>query len=335
MKRFFSMLPVLAALLLFYACNPEPAVLSVSLNKSTLTLEEGQRETLVATVQSTTAKNKSVTWSSDHPAVAYVESMGQVRGISPGVATIKATTVVGGYEASCTVTVKKKPKTVPAGAVDMGLPSGLMWASCNLGASKPEDYGDYYAWGETITYYTDGHSQDMPCSSWRNRSNPSITGYNWSSYKWCGGSNTTIKKYCTKSSYGTVDNITELQHGSASGETMDDVARSKLGGKWQIPSKADFVELVKYTNNSWTTYNGVSGWKFTNKTNSANWIFLPAAGYRSDNFFGSHKYYGFYWSLSLSTDSPDRAYILKFGSSEALASTWTRCHGLSVRPVTE
>ena len=85
--------------------------------------------------------------------------------------------------------------------VDLGLPSGTMWATCNIGANYPEDYGDYYAWGETET-----------------KSN-----YDWSTYKWCKGSEDTLTKYCTDNDYGTVDNKTVL-------DPEDDAAHVKWGG---------------------------------------------------------------------------------------------------------
>ena len=91
--------------------------------------------------------------------------------------------------------------------VDLGLPSGLKWATCNVGASSPEVYGGYYAWGET----------------------EEKSSYSWSTYKWCNGSYDTMTKYCTSSSYGTVDNKTTL-------DPQDDVAHVKWGGRWRMPT---------------------------------------------------------------------------------------------------
>ena len=98
--------------------------------------------------------------------------------------------------------------------VDLGLPSGLKWATCNVGATKPEEYGNYYAWGET-TPQTDCY---------------------WSTYKWCNGSYNTMTKYCTDSDYGTVDNKTVL-------DPEDDAAAVNMGGKWRMPTDEEFLEL--------------------------------------------------------------------------------------------
>ena len=111
--------------------------------------------------------------------------------------------------------------------VDLGLPSGLKWATCNVGASSPEDYGDYYAWGETETKST----------------------YNWSTYKWCNGSSSTLTKYCTDSSRGTVDDKTTL-------DLEDDVAHVKWGGDWRMPTRQNYSELIYNCIWEWTTQGG-------------------------------------------------------------------------------
>jgi hypothetical protein len=185
--------------------------------------------------------------------------------------------------------------------VDLGL--SVKWATCNVGASKPEEYGDYFAWGET---------------------QPKTT-YDWSTYKWCNGSYDTQTKYCTKSSYGTVDNKTQL-------ELSDDAARANWGGSWRMPTRAEQDELRENCTWTWTTQNGVNGYKVTSKKNG-NSIFLPAAGYRS----GSSRYnagsYGYYWSSSLYTDSPNLAYFLDFSSGYVDWYYNFRCIGFTVRPV--
>ena len=188
--------------------------------------------------------------------------------------------------------------------VDLGL--SVKWATCNVGATKPEEYGDYFAWGET-----------QPKST-----------YNWSTYKWCRGSYDWQTKYCTNSSYGTVDNKTTL-------EAADDAARANWGGSWRMPTYAELTELRNNCTWTWTTQNGVYGYKVTSKksgyTNKS--IFLPAAGYRG----GSSLYYagslGRYWSSSLSTGSPSLAYVLYFYSSYVDWSYDNRFYGQSVRPV--
>ncbi len=198
----------------------------------------------------------------------------------------------------------KAPEGVEA--VDLGLPSGLKWANMNVGASKPEDYGDYFAWGETTTKDT----------------------YSWESYKWCNGSYNTMTKYCDNSEFGYngfTDNKTVL-------DIEDDAARANWGGDWRMPTKAEFDELLNNTTKEWTTQNGVNGYKFTSKTNG-NSIFLPAAGshwYDELDYAGSG---GYYWSSSLGESYQSRAWRLYFGSGFADSNSSTRSGGHSVRPV--
>ena len=190
--------------------------------------------------------------------------------------------------------------------VDLGLPSGTLWATCNVGANKPEDYGDYFAWGET-------QPKDY---------------YNWSTYKYCNGSATTLTKYCTNSDFGTIDNKTVL-------EAADDAARANWGGSWSMPTDAELTELCEQCTWTWTTQNGVYGYKVTSKksgyTNKS--IFLPAAGYRNV----SSLYYagsdGYYWSSSLLTDYPSNARFVGFYSDFVRSSPNGRYYGYSVRPV--
>lgn len=206
--------------------------------------------------------------------------------------------------------------------VDLGLPSGLKWATCNVGATNPEDYGDYFAWGETEPYYTEGHSKDNPCSNWKTGK----TGYNWASYKWCNGSEDTLTKYNSKSDFGTVDNKTVL-------EPEDDAARQNWGGSWRMPTDSEFNELHQNCTWTWTTQNSVNGYKVTGS--NGNWIFLPAAGYRNDTglYDGS---YGYYWSSTPNRSNQSGAYYLFFNSSFIYPrSSSGRCYGRSVRPVTE
>ena len=187
--------------------------------------------------------------------------------------------------------------------VDLGLPSGLKWATCNVGATKPEEYGGYYAWGET----------------------EEKENYEWSTYKWCNGSETTITKYCTDSDYGIVDNKTVL-------EPEDDVATVKWGGDWRIPTKAEQDELRNNCTWSWTTLNSVNGYKVTSKTNG-NSIFLPAAGIRDGTGLSYSGSYGYYWSGSLNGSYSNDAYYLYFHSGNFDWYYHSRYYGRSVRPV--
>ena len=193
------------------------------------------------------------------------------------------------------------PQTGDHEYVDLGL--SVKWATCNVGASSPEEYGDYYAWGETETKST----------------------YSWSTYKWCKGSKETQTKYCTSSSYGTVDNKKVL-------ESSDDVAQVKWGGSWRMPTDAEMTELRENCTWTWTTQSGKNGYKVTSKKNG-NSIFLPAAGYRDDSSLGNAGSGGGYWSSSLSTSSPSNAYYVYFNSGDVYRGSYYRYYGRSVRPV--
>lgn len=190
--------------------------------------------------------------------------------------------------------------------VDLGLPSGTLWATCNVGANSPEEYGDYFAWGETTPKDT----------------------YDWSTYKWCSwnGSEYRITKYCKGSYYGRVDDKREL-------DPEDDAATANWGSDWRMPTISQLNELYNssYTTKEWTTLNGVNGRLITSKKNG-NTLFLPAAGYSwggSPDDAGSN---GNYWSRSLSLYS-NHASRLLFSSGNRDWDYYYRNCGLSVRPV--
>ena len=189
--------------------------------------------------------------------------------------------------------------------VDLGLPSGTLWATCNVGATKPEEYGDYFAWGET---------------------EPKIE-YSWENYKWGDGKSHSLNKYCDDSKYAKVDNKTIL-------ELCDDVANVKWGGDWRIPTPGEQCELKNdsYTTWDWITRDGVRGYKVTSKING-NSIFLPAAGCRDDSDWDDAGSYGCGWSSSLSADDSDGAYYLYFDSDFVSSGRNYRYYGQSVRPV--
>lgn len=188
--------------------------------------------------------------------------------------------------------------------VDLGLPSGTLWATCNVGASKPEGYGNYYAWGETKTKTT----------------------YDWNSYKHAKGGNK-LTKYCNSSDEGNngfTDKLTTLQ-------ASDDPATS-WGSGWHSPSKAQWEELINNTTNKWTTRSGVSGILFTARNGRT--LFLPAAGCREQSEFypgpGGH-----YWSRSLYVDNSVYAWEIVFDPGNCFVAGNFRYSGLSVRPVRE
>ena len=286
-------------------------VTGVSLNKTGLSLEIGATSTLSATVAPSNAAERSVNWSSSNPSVATVDANGKVTAVKAGSATITVTTTDGGYAATCSVTV------VDPEAVDLGLPSGLKWASFNLGATKPEEYGGYYQWA--------GLQDVTDTSIYLDYSNcPYHTGSSYS---------TGWTKYIPsdKSSYwsgsGSPDNKTIL-------DLEDDIAHVALGGKWRMPTIYEFNELIDNCTSEWTTLNGVNGRKFTSKKNG-NIIFLPAAGYRSYDCLIDVGSFGYYWSSSLNAGGPYRAYQFPFSSGLVIADGYRRYSGRPVRPVSE
>ena len=187
--------------------------------------------------------------------------------------------------------------------VDLGLPSGTLWATCNIGANNPEDYGDYFAWGETAT-------KDV---------------YNWETYKWCNnGEPRQTTKYCSDSAYGYngfTDGKTEL-------DPQDDAAYVKWGPKWRTPSKAQQDELREQCTWTWVTQNGVDGRLVTGP--NGNTLFLPATGFRSE---ASHDQgsYGNYWSRT--TDFAYFAYYLYFTSPNVAFDRYYRSLGRTIRAV--
>ena len=197
------------------------------------------------------------------------------------------------------------PETPEVGTheyVDLGL--SVKWATCNVGAETPEDYGDYFAWGEV---------------------EPKTT-YDWSTYKY-GTNYDQLTKYCNNSSYGKdgfTDNKTVL-------DPEDDAVAVNWGGAWRIPTKAEQDELRDNCTWTWTTQNGVNGYKVTGP--NGNSIFLPAAGYMYEGTLGNAGSHGEYWSSSLYTDDPSGAYNVNFNSDLVGWNRNGRSPGLSVRPV--
>ena len=193
------------------------------------------------------------------------------------------------------------------GAVDMG--TSVKWATFNLGATKPEEYGGYFAWGETQT--------------------KSI--YDWSTYKWCNGEQNKMTKYCPagKTDYwdgeGTPDGKTVL-------DLEDDAAHANLGGAWRMPTEEEWTELREDCLWEWTTYEGIKGYKVYG-FGSSMIVFLPAAGYRHGTSLDLVGSYGYYWSSSLDTSVPFDACYVYFNSDYVRRYYNCRFYGFSVRPV--
>ena len=212
-------------------------------------------------------------WSSDNPAVASVNDKGEVSSLSVGTATITAT--YKGRTATCFVTVREFELVCEY--VDLGL--SVNWATCNVGASRPEDYGDFYAWGEIETK----------------------NDYSWSTYQYSRGTYNSLTKYCLISSMGyegfTDEKITLEQD--------DDVAFMKWGGKWRTPSKQEFEELLNNCIWEWATQNGINGYKIISNVQGYSncWIFLPASGRCAEYIKDWPSYFwsgagssGYYWT---------------------------------------
>ncbi len=258
-------------------------VSSVTLNRETLSLILGETVTLTATVLPENAANKSVVWSSSNTTVATVSTSGVVTAKAAGTATITVTATDGGSKATCLLTVTA---WIVDGSengheyVDLGLPSGVKWATCNVGASTPEEYGNYYAWGETDTK----------------------SEYNWENYKFriSGDSDSDVKlsKY--------VDGFPPLL------EYSDDAARANWGGKWRMPMYREIDELRNYCTFTWTTQNGVNGCKVSGRNGRS--IFLPAAGSRQDTVLWRDCIQCYYWSAELFSDESTDAWYIRIDS---------------------
>ena len=203
------------------------------------------------------------------------------------IATFSAS--AGCQHANSTISSGDEPVINGHEYVDLGLPSGLKWATCNVGASKPEDYGNHYAWGETSTKssYTKGNS---------------VT-------------------------YG--ENFSDI-----GGNPTYDVAREKWGSTWRLPTKAEFEELRQNCSWTWTTQNGINGYKVISKKNG-NSIFLPAASFCDGTSLYGQGACGEYWSSTPHERSSDGAYGLHFNSRYHRIPWYLRDFGLSVRPVSE
>lgn len=186
--------------------------------------------------------------------------------------------------------------------VDLGLYSGTLWATTNLGGASANSYGDYFAWGEITTK----------------------DSYTWENYTLANGSSDAFTKYCDSSSYGTVDNKTTL-------EATDDAATQLWGGAWRMPTIDEWDELLDKCDWTWTTLNGVKGYKV--KSTNGNSIFLPAAGCRGGDELDLAGSYGVYWSSSLDWLDPRQAQHVYFGFGNHRTSSNYRNCGRSVRPV--
>ena len=192
--------------------------------------------------------------------------------------------------------------------IDLGLPSGTMWATCNVGTDTPEDHGDRFAWGETQpkAVYTD------------------------SNYLYTHGGYFEFTKYCTKPEYGYngfTDNLKTL-------EPSDDAATVNWGEGWRTPTINEWVELLTKCRYTFTSRNGVNGCVFTGRNGSS--IFLPVKGRVGDDKSSIEDGMGNYWSSSLNKGMPIYAkgfqFIIDYDDCD-IYDDFSRCAGYSVRPV--
>ena len=232
-----------------------------------------------------------------------------IEALTAGTAIITVKDDKSGLTVSFTVTVTgSTPIDIPAEAIDLGLPSGTLWANKNVGADKPEDGGLYFAWGEIVGYGSDVNDG---------------RSFDWDSYKWDN-----YTKYCSASwvaelGMGIVDNKTIL-------DSEDDAATVNWGENWRMPTYEEFKELLEYTTSVDTTLNGedVRIYKSVKNNNS---IFLPYTGYRFDNCY--QEGWAYYWSSTQVADKPDLAYKLTVDAGHTQCGTDSRVRGFLVRPV--
>lgn len=185
-------------------------------------------------------------------------------------------------------------------AIDLGL--SVKWSSWNVGAESPEEFGGYYAWGET----------------------EEKAHYDWSTYKWCNGSYDSMTKYCFDSCFGTVDNKNNLS-------PEDDVAHVKWGERWRMPTIDEIDELCNKCTWVWTSLNGVNGYLITGP--NGNGIFLPAAGHRDGKNVNGCGSYGSYWSATVVENCSYIACFLYFRGGEYDWNDNNRYYGRTIRPV--
>ncbi|MBQ9362648.1 MAG: Ig-like domain-containing protein [Bacteroidaceae bacterium] len=279
---------------------------SISLSKTSLSLEPGVTAQLTVTVKPAGADIPELAWTSSNGQVATVTSDGLVKAVSDGTCIIVCQTTDGSHLAdTCRVTVKALSGWNRGHEwVDLGL--SVNWATMNVGGTISNPAGSYFAWGERAAKST----------------------YTWENYKHSNGSDTTLIKYNTRSEYGNVDGKTTL-------EPADDAACWIWAGIWRMPTNAEWEELRTKCTWKRTTQDGVYGFSVTSKINGKS-IFLPTTGYyRNDTHTFTEGEDGScnYWSSSLSTDRDKYAYYQYARLSTVARYTADRYLGMPVRPV--
>lgn len=306
-------------------------VTSLSLNASSLLfVQTGETKTLTATVTPANANMPELVWRTSNASVATV-SAGTVRAVGNGSCVITASAADGSEKkAECRVDVA----AVPLSYVDLGLSSGILWATANLGALTEVEHGYWYAWGELEG--SDGQTGK--------------SDFSWSTYRWChDGSSSALTRYNTDSSKGYNNfNDRDKQHqtrlndywkallmytesSSLADYDGEDDAAVAMNAAYRMPTAAEWLELIAECSWEWTNTNGVNGYKVTGPNGRS--LFLPAAGERTGTQLSSGT--GAYWTMENDPSDTRRATAFEVAQSNgnAILQAKERCMGLSIRPV--
>ena len=197
--------------------------------------------------------------------------------------------------------------------VDLGL--SVLWATCNIGADRADQYGDFFPWGEVTE----------------------VSSFSWDTYKFgklgeVGERNHLLTKYISDgaSSFGGADST----DGLSVLNPEDDAAFVQWGNEWRMPTRDEFRELCSNCTLKWVTINRHNGYLFTADNGES--IFLPAAGnMQNDRLYWDESRYGFYWSASLNERKPVEAWGLYFHRGHADVSHGDRSRGFCIRPVAD
>lgn len=284
--------------------SADKQVSSITLDKSTLGLAIGAKETLKATITPSDAWLPKVAWTSDDKSIAIVHANdGIVTAVKAGTTTITAWSYDGKKKATCTVTVGPAPgKENGHEWVDMGL--SVKWATMAIGASKPEEYGSCFSWGETKVK----------------------SRYGWNDYAWTKDGGYTFTKYVTSSKYGTVDNKTVL-------ELADDAAHVNWGGNWRMPTTEEAHELRDNVTATEETRGGVKCYILTSKING-NSIVVPMGGvYCVDNEVNPISGATFWTSSLHDTSNEAKLWSVNSTTGAVYYGSIYRCQGRPVRGV--
>ncbi len=280
-------------------------VTGISMKQSTLSMSSGNGLWLDYNLIPAYASDSRVDFTTSDPSVVALESKSPrfcyIRAKKAGTAVITARTKDGGKTATCTVTVSAQPYR----AVDLGL--SVKWASKNVGAASEEDYGSYFAWGET--YPETG------------------TRTGWDTYKYGSGENA-ITKYVLEEQFGTVDNYRRLF-------PSDDAARANAGSTWRMPTENEYNELLENCEISSKTVNGVAGFEVKGPNGAT--IFIPSAGMLADYGMYDVGQAACFWTATTNTGNNARGVSGYFKTvdgkiNKTYGQSW-RYVGIPVRPV--